>query len=116
MLPEQPNRRQLCIGHNFAKSSANPDYWARDILSVCDKYTVNPTWVDIIRANALAGKAPKNFDPDTMEPIGESTENMAAKRWTELQEANDRKRQLIEEERKRKEEALEEKQISMWED
>ena len=47
---------------------------------------------------AAEGRIPKNFDPETMEPIGEHERNEAAEKWAEVLAEKDR-----EEEAKRRE-------------
>ena len=79
-LPAQPNKRQLFIGHSFAKGLQDPGYWGRHMLSVCDAYAPDPYWYDIMRREAAADLIPRNFDPDTMRPI-EDAPAIAAAAW-----------------------------------
>lgn len=47
----------------------------------CDRYTLRHEIGEIIKEEAAQGKIPKNFDPDTFEPVGEFEQNELADRW-----------------------------------
>ena len=86
MRKERPNYRQVFIGNSFAGSSSQPKYWDSHNLSTCDAYKVNPTWIDIIRKTAADGRAPRNFDPETMQPLDPLKESEAAAAWAHIEE------------------------------
>lgn len=77
---EQPNKQQLFIGNSFACGTTDPDYWGKHMLSTCDAYRPNPYWYDTMRRDAAAGLIPRNFDPDTMQPIKDAPA-IAAAAW-----------------------------------
>lgn len=62
----QPNKRQVYIGQGYQ----NEAYYGVHRLSTCDAYTPSPFWFDTMRRQAAEGKIPRNFNPETMEPIG----------------------------------------------
>lgn len=81
----QPNKRKLYIGCGvLAPSTPRPDYWRDHILSTCDAYHVSAYWMDTIRRQAAEGRIPRNFDPETMKPIGKAARNETAEKWAEI--------------------------------
>ncbi len=82
---EQPNKHKLYIGcGGFAAGTPRPAYWRDHVLSTCDAYCVAEFWVDIIRRQAAEGRIPRNFDPETMKPIGKAARNETAEKWAEI--------------------------------
>lgn len=115
---EQPNKRKLYIGCGFSGGAAHPDYWRDHILSTCDNYLVDHDKISMIRKQAIEGKIPRNFDPETMKPIGPAEKNEVAERWVEMERQEKEKRMAEEETAKKKRLALEakdnEEQISLF--
>lgn len=93
---EQPNKRQVYIGHKAYTYKA--DYWQTHELSTCDGYAPSHFWIDTMKRQAAEGKIPRNFDPETMEPVGETERNEAAEKWAKVQAERERR-----EEEKRRE-------------
>lgn len=79
-------------------------------LCTCDYYKASPYWADIMRRHAAAGKIPRNFDPETMEPIGEMERNLVAEKWTKMDEEQ-RRKDAAEEKIKETREPVQEEQI-----
>lgn len=66
----------------------------------CDKYQLRHGLREHIKREAAMGKIPKNFNPDTFEPIGEFERNELADRWAaEAKKYAPREIPKIEEER-----------------
>lgn len=91
---QQPNKRQVFRGSDFSGSSSQPNYWDTHILSTCDNYKPDPRDYDFLRRDAAEGRAPRNFDPDTMQPIKENDPPGITAAFDQI------KRQLLEEREK----------------
>jgi len=96
----QPNKRQVYIGQGYAKEA----YWGVHRLSTCDNYSPDPMWIDTMRRQAAEGRIPRNFNPETMKPIGEGfAETKAAMAaWESAEEALKREKASLEAARMRK--------------
>jgi hypothetical protein len=81
---EQPSKRKVYIGCSFSGAAAQPDYWKDHILSTCDAYRPSSYWIDTMRKQAAEGRIPRNFDPETMKPIGPAMTNETAERWSKI--------------------------------
>lgn len=81
---EQPNKRQVFIGNGGLGGAHHPNYWKNHVLSTCDAYMPNHNWLDIMCREAADGKIPRNFDPETMKPVGHVMENETAQKWAEI--------------------------------
>lgn len=77
---EQPNKRQVYIGQGYQKE----EYWGVHRLSTCDNYVPSQDCFDVMRRQAAEGRIPRNFDPETMEPVGEHERNKTAEKWAEI--------------------------------
>ena len=97
---EQPNKRQVFIGQGYQ----NEAYWGVHCLSTCDNYEPDSDWFDIMRREAAEGKIPKNFNPETMQPVGEGFEETVAAiaAWEKVEDGLNR-------EKAREEAAMEQK-------
>ena len=107
-LDERPNYRHVYLGVTYGAERRAYDVHA---LCTCDKYRPDPYWVDHMRRDAAQGKAPQNFDPDTMEPIGETDRNTAAEQWVRLSEEARKKREA--EEKAREDEKARESEVQL---
>lgn len=83
-LSQQPNKRQLFLGHGGLGGAYQPDYWQQHSLSTCDNYKVSHFWLDLIVQAVTDGRSPANFDPITLEPIEKSSRNFIAEEWQEI--------------------------------
>lgn len=82
-IPGGPvNKRRVFLGWSAGKEN---DYWGEHALFTCDRYRVSANWKDIIMRNALCGRAPENFDPETWEPLKKIEGTAAAEQWAKLQ-------------------------------
>ena len=81
---EQPNKRKIFLGCGFSGAAAQPDYWKDHILSTCDAYRPDAFWMDTMRKQAAEGRIPRNFDPETMKPIGPAMTNETAEKWSKI--------------------------------
>ena len=81
---KQPNKRQIFIGNGGLGGAAKPDYWKTHVLSTCDAYRPSHNWIDTMKKQAAEGKIPRNFDPETMKPIGPAMNNETAERWAAI--------------------------------
>jgi len=97
---EQPNKRQVYIGQGYAKEA----YWGVHRLSTCDAYEPDPSWTHTMRKQALEGKIPRNFNPETMEPIGEGFEETKAaiRAWADADLEHAREKERAEAEKRRR--------------
>ena len=93
---ERPNYRQVYLGNCYDKGG----YW-QHTRCTCDAYAPNPYWIDIMQREAADGRIPRNFDPETMKPIGPTVKNETAERWADI----DRKRAAEEERKEAKKQA-----------
>lgn len=107
------NKRRVYLG--WRGGGFRDDYWGEHSLFTCDHYQVAATWKDLILRNALEGRAPANFDPDTWEPLERLDGTAAAKRWSELQAKQDAERSWQEKKRAEKAAQTCEKQLSIFE-
>lgn len=88
--PKGPeNRRNVMphinAGYGREVTSFNYTYFT------CDRYKVDHSWKETLKREALEGKIPKNFDPDTFEPL-EYMEGVPVEAWEKSQqEYEDRK-------------------------
>lgn len=81
-LEERPNYRPVYLGVTYGAERRAYDVHA---LCTCDKYRPDPFWIDHMRRDAAQGRAPQNFNPETMEPIGRIEESkVAAEYWAML--------------------------------
>lgn len=80
---EQPNKRQVYLGCGDFGAAYQPNYWMKHILSTCDGYKPDSDWMDVMRRQAAEGRIPKNFDPETMKPVGPGMENETVLKWAE---------------------------------
>ena len=91
LLDDQPNKRQVYIGQHAYNHK--PDYWHVHELSTCDAYSPSGAWIETMRRQALEGKIPRNFNPETMKPVGEGLEETKAaiRAWSDadLEQAKD---------------------------
>lgn len=96
----QPNKRQVFIGQGYQDEA----YWGVHRLSTCDGYEPDSDWFDIMRREAAEGKIPRNFNPETMQPIGDGFEETKAAltAWEKFEEDLNREREQKEAERRRK--------------
>lgn len=90
------NKRRVFLGW-----SGIGDYYSSHALFTCDRYRVSEQWKDLILKNAVAGRAPANFDPETWEALKHIDGTATAKRWADLQAK--RKAELEAEAEKRRE-------------
>lgn len=97
---EQPNKRQVFIGQGYQ----NEPYYGCHRLSTCDAYEPNPIWFETMRKQALEGKIPRNFNPETMEPVGEGFEETQAaiRAWKDADLAYAKDRERAEKEKRRR--------------
>ena len=95
---EQPNKRQVYIGHKAYTYKA--DYWQTHELSTCDGYAPSHFWIDTMKQQAAEGKIPRNFDPETMKMIEPHQENQMAAKWEEIDRL---RKEEAEREKRRKE-------------
>ena len=110
---KQPNKRQIFIGNGGLGGAAKPEYWKTHVLSTCDAYRPSHNWIDIMRRQAAEGRIPRNFDPETMKPIGPAMNNETAERWAAI----DRKRAeeaAAKEERKQAEKMERAEQLTLF--
>lgn len=96
----QPNKRQVYIGQGYQ----NEAYWGVHRLSTCDAYTPDPAWFDTMRRQAAEGRIPRNFNPETMKPIGDGFEETKAAlaAWESAENAIRQEKERHEAERMRK--------------
>lgn len=81
-LDERPNYRPVYLGVTYGAERRAYDVHS---LCTCDKYRPDSYWIDHMRRDAAQGRAPQNFDPETMEPIGRIEESkVAAEYWATL--------------------------------
>ena len=97
---EQPNKRQVFVGQGYK----NEAYWGVHRLSTCDGYEPDSDWFDFMRREAAEGKIPRNFNPETMKPIGEGFEETKAAiaAWEKVEMALNREKAKAQEARDRK--------------
>ena len=110
---KQPNKRQIFIGNGGLGGAAKPEYWNTHVLSTCDAYRPSHYCIDIMRRQAAEGRIPRNFDPETMKPIGQAMNNETAEQW----DAIDRKRAeeaAAKEERKQAEQMERAEQLTLF--
>lgn len=110
---KQPNKRQIFIGNGGLGGAAKPDYWKEHVLSTCDAYSPSHNWIDIMQKQAAEGKIPRNFDPETMKPIGPAMNNETAERWAAI----DRKQAeeaAVREEKKQVEQLAQAEQLTLF--
>lgn len=93
LFSDNPEARPVYAGNSYGAK-----YFKEHYLCTCESYSPNPTWIPWMLKEAAEGRIPKNFDPETMEPIGEHERNEAAEKWAEVLAEKDR-----EEEAKRRE-------------
>lgn len=82
--PKGPeNRRNVMphinAGYGREVTSFNYTYFT------CDRYKVDHSWKETLKREALEGKIPKNFDPDTFEPL-EYMEGVPVEAWEKSQQ------------------------------
>jgi hypothetical protein len=82
---ERPNYRQVYIGQGYQ----NEAYYGGHRLSTCDNYSPAPMWIDTMRRQAAEGRIPRNFNPETMKPIGDGFAETkdAIRAWENAEEA-----------------------------
>jgi len=97
---EQPNYRQVYIGEGYQ----NEAYYGVHRLSTCDNYSPDPAWFDTMRRQAAEGKIPRNFNPETMKPIGEGFAETkdAIRAWESAEKAYQKEQERKEAARLRK--------------
>lgn len=98
LFSDQPEAHPVYAGNDYGAR-----YFKEHYLCTCENYGPNPSLIPYMLKEAAEGRIPKNFDPETMEPVGETERNEAAEKWAEVQAERDRR-----EEEKRRE--YEEKQ------
>lgn len=103
------NKRRVFLGWGCLG-----EYWSEHALFTCDRYQVSECWEDLILRNAMEGRAPANFNPDTWEAVEHIDGTAVAKQWAELQAK--RAAELAAENAKEAEKRAveEQKQISMF--
>lgn len=103
------NKRRVFLGWSGLNG-----YYSDHALFTCDRYQVSARWEDMIIKNAVDGRAPANFDPNTWEALGNIDGTAAAKQWAELQAK--KKAELEEGAKKEAEKKAEEeqKQLSLF--
>ena len=94
------NTRTEYIAHTQNRRNVMPHInagYGREVTSfnytyfTCDRYKVDHSWKETLKREALEGKIPKNFDPDTFEPL-EYMEGVPVEAWEKSQqEYEDRK-------------------------
>ena len=96
----QPDRRQVYIGQGYR----NEAYWGVHRLSTCSAYSPDPEWIDAMRREAAEGKIPRNFNPETMKPVGEGFEETKAaiRAWEDADLAYAKDRERAEAEKRRR--------------
>ena len=107
-LDDRKNYRPVFIGARYGDHRKAYDVHR---LCTCDNYKASPYWADIMRRDAAAGKIPRNFDPDTMKPIGEMERNLVAEKWAKMDEEQRRKEAAEEKIKETREPVQEEEQI-----
>lgn len=80
-IDERPNYRQIYIGIGYQEKA----YWGIHRLSTCDNYEPSEVHIEGMREDAARGKIPRNFDPETMKPIGEAQQNETAEKWAAIE-------------------------------
>lgn len=79
LFSDHPDKHPVYVGNSYGAR-----YWKEHYLCTCENYSPNPSWIYWMRKEALEGRIPKNFDPETMEPIEETERNEAAEKWAEI--------------------------------
>ena len=66
--PQGPLNRRNSMPHINAGYGKEITHW-NYVYFTCDRYKVDHYWKDTLKRQALQGRIPKNFNPDTFEPL-----------------------------------------------
>lgn len=103
------NKRRVFLGW-----SSLGEYWSGHALFTCDRYQVSEFWKDLILRNALEGRAPTNFDPDTWEALERLDGTPQAQYWAQLQAERAAERTAAEKKRQAERDDMSAVQLSLF--